>query len=323
MSNRKEIEAIVKGYGLEEGLDADYYEIIRKGRRTGKFCVTKRGIARIRKKLDEAGTPIRHTEPEEWEACGRIILSAWFWMEPDGSTEWRPHEPNPKGVQLHYTNGEADPSVPKTVEGTHPAAMALKRLISRGVLGVIAPDGSLYGEDEFTDETLREFRGGVAPKEDRRKGGQEKPKRAPLPQGEFFHEWAATLGEEWKRQVVRLTELTGLPPAEAEPLLLDHVANFPGRDGRVWPTRTKRWNSFQAIAFGSEKAESRGLEMVKKAEALVEELQHTGEFLADTPEGLRKLRVTRNDPAVGAVPAPEPEPEGTEEPVEDYGDIPF
>lgn len=195
-NNRKLVE-LIKEFGFKEGPNEDFY-FHPQDRNKMKPILTKRACATIADEREYS--PLR---PIVQEVAGRVAVSG-YWTTRGGKKVWTTGEANPAG---------------KSVEGSHPVAMAEKRWKVRGIIALECGEGSgIYAEDEFTDEYKAEARK-QAPKPDRVEPATntESPNMA---------EW-------WAGVCAAISEATGKPRASFEWQLFSHSSRRE-HSGKWW-----------------------------------------------------------------------------------------
>ena len=183
-----------------------------------KPILTKKAIIAIKEKRK-----FRMESPVIQEVAGRVAASAWFIDDANNLKLW--------------TTGEANPSA-KAVEGSHPTAMAEKRLKARGYLALECGEGSgVYAEEEFNQDYIDAARkgGNTAPPPKGPRGTdsgrvhQEKSNAVELDKPNQFvrdrKEW-------WDSAIGAIAESTGLEPAQFARYTWDHCVMHPF-DGKI------------------------------------------------------------------------------------------
>ena len=150
------------------------------------------------------------SDPKVQEAAGRVVVSG-FWHDPNTQRKvWTTGDANPNATQWSRKQNKEIP----TVEATHPANMAEKRWMIRGVIALRLGQGSgVYGEEEFGQDYIKEARKSSSPSSTQpaepQKPGNEDDRNA----------W-------WKGFVSGVCEMTGRSWGEVEADLWTHCTIF-------------------------------------------------------------------------------------------------
>ena len=211
--NNNVLRTLVQEFGFREGKWDDFY-FHPQDKRKMKPILTKRAVIAIKEKRE-----FRIDMVTVQEAAGRILVSGWMVDDKTKRKVWTTGEANPGG---------------RSVEGSHPVAMAEKRWKARAVLALECGEGSgIYSEEEFNDEYLKEARASRPP---------EPPQEArqepitPKPAGEWDDALQARK-DAWNTACATISEVTGEDRAKFEAPLFLHCTKFQGNNGWVLPKR--------------------------------------------------------------------------------------
>ena len=280
------IETLAAHYNLEEGIDQDFYFLQRRGgKRTP--CLTKRGSAKV-----IAAEGIIFDMPVVDFLPHGIAYRSTFRMRREGV----------EVTALAVGSARYDGN---NAEGTHTPEMAWKRMVVRGVLTLVAPADTIYGEDEMPADILEDGRRNArsASSGDGNGGGsghqaptsRQSPATAPAVDGELseavtsaagWFRGAERLPADWSGVVEQISAEVHLPAKEFARLLFDHCGKFRGAEG--WLAPSTKYSSFKAFAFGVQSnGRSRApvaLSTVKNAKAVLEALKERGHAYLEVPD---------------------------------------
>jgi hypothetical protein len=228
------LKKLIDELSLIEGKHEDWYPQWFKNKKTGQWeqgppLLTKRGNwkARLRYKIEPTSSPSVAT------IAGRAAVH--------GQATYTDRE----GIQhIVWTTGEGDPSG-RSVEGSHPLAMAEKRWLARLTMAALYemnPElvGVLYDESEADWKAagfspIKEEGETSAQVRERHDAPRPQPSSAPPGESGDEPDWVRGLRKEWNDLCGEICEITGLERSAFEQTMYRHLAAFQDdKDPNKW-----------------------------------------------------------------------------------------
>jgi len=224
---------LINEFGFTEGMGGDYWFHKKDHNRT-KPMLTKAACQKIARKRGYT-----HTEPIVEALCDRITIRGYWIAPPEGESD--------KPTKIWIT-GEAN-TAGRSVEGSHPLAMAEKRFKNRGIVALeFGEDGGVYTDDEFDDAYFERIA-----KQHASSQPVTPPPLPPTPPQEPHPQPHQTVGqapasapgpasdpaqakhESYMRRVMRISELCGLAPGALARGIWEHCTKYESSEGWILP----------------------------------------------------------------------------------------